>query len=176
MAGASFLPPCSMGAGPSAPAGHLLYPTPSLFLFHAGQPTLPSPPAGSPSSFPLLSHGRGRASHGAKQQLHFPLPRPAPSSALCSAAAAPFDLARPHAIAPVRLSAASVNLICAAMPVQKQQPRRLRATRCFVLRSEQHAGMPAGCLLFWAALSSSLFTPGETTSIIVRFRIGIIFL
>jgi hypothetical protein len=26
---------------------------------------LPSPPAGSPSSFPLLSHGRARASHGA---------------------------------------------------------------------------------------------------------------
>jgi hypothetical protein len=44
MAWASFLPPCSMGAGPSAPAGHLLYATPSLFLFHAGQPA-PLPPS-----------------------------------------------------------------------------------------------------------------------------------
>jgi hypothetical protein len=40
-----------------------------------------------------------------------------------------------------------------------QQPRRLRATRCFVLRSEQHAKMPVGCLLFCAAPISSSFTP-----------------
>jgi hypothetical protein len=41
----------------------------------------------------------------------------------------------------------------------EQQLRRLRAARCFALRSEQHVGMPAGCLLFCAAPSSSSFTP-----------------
>jgi hypothetical protein len=46
----------------------------------------------------------------------------------------------------------------------------------FVKPSGQHTGMPAGCLLFCVAPTSSSFTPGETATILVRFHIGVVFL
>jgi hypothetical protein len=36
--------------------------------------------------------------------------------------------------------------------------------------------MLTGCLMFYAALTPTSFTPGETTMILVRFHIGVVFL
>jgi hypothetical protein len=45
-----------------------------------------------------------------------------------------------------------------------------------VLRSEQHVGMPTGCLLFCAAPSSSSFAPVRPRRLLLDFRIDVIFL
>jgi hypothetical protein len=59
---------------------------------------------------------------------------------------------------------------------KRQQPRRLRATRCFVLRSEQHAVMPAGGLLFLRSPIVVVVHPGGTVVLLVRFRIDVVFM
>jgi hypothetical protein len=45
-----------------------------------------------------------------------------------------------------------------------------------VLRSEPHAVVPTGCLLFLRSPVVVVVHPGETTTILIRFRIGVIFI
>jgi hypothetical protein len=59
---------------------------------------------------------------------------------------------------PLGQAAVASKLPAPSFSSREQQPRRLRSTRCFVLRSEQHAGMPVRCLLFCAVPTSSSFT------------------
>jgi hypothetical protein len=44
------------------------------------------------------------------------------------------------------------------------------------LSSEQHAVMPAGGLLFLRSPVVVVVHPGETATLLVRFRIGVIFI
>jgi hypothetical protein len=60
-------------------------------------------------------------------------------------------------------------------PVHSPLPRR-ESSLSRLLRSEQHVGMPAGCLLFLRSPVVVVVHPGETATLLVRFRINIIFL
>jgi hypothetical protein len=68
-------------------------------------------------------------------------------------------------------SRAACSTKCVAAPTA---PRA--AGLLFWLRSEQHAVMPVGGLLFLRSPVVVVVHPGEATSILVRFRIGVIFL
>jgi hypothetical protein len=61
-------------------------------------------------------------------------------------------------------------------PVHSPLPRR-ESSLSRLLRSEQHVGVPAGCLLFFLRSPVVVVVhPGETATLLVRFRIDIIFL
>jgi hypothetical protein len=51
-----------------------------------------------------------------------------------------------------------------------------RCRLAVLLRSEQHAVRPVGGLLFLRSLAAAVVRPGETATLLARFRIDVIFL
>jgi hypothetical protein len=180
-------PPCSMASGPA------LFPHGALPLFFPARPTtraskapvlgdLLPPMAGLFFAAPLSP-----CSLFSAQEARTPLPmalgwpgrQPSPAIFLPWLSSSPAQRPLSHGEQPSSpwswfvTGGRALHVRCFA-----QQPRCLRtlSAYCFVKRSEQHAGMPVGCLLFCAAPTSSSSTPGETATILVRFRIGVVFL
>jgi hypothetical protein len=177
-----------MGASPAPrqPAGSLVSsPWPPCSLIHGAQKI----PAGSPFFFlqpaarPPLSQGISPCEQrflrclqppvapiSLQHPVHFFSPSRFP---LLSKARALFPMAEQPPCSELLLFPSAAQLLHGETPLFLQ-PRHLpllpRCQRCAratcsancpsgVLRSEQHVGMPAGCLLFCAAPSSSSFTP-----------------
>ena len=113
--------------------------------------------------------------------------------------ASPFPLLRSSSAKRRCSCSHGVQVPAPSPPIQKQQPcaeplplllsdvRRVLDEMCsspdgsarcrlaVLLRSEQHAVMPVGGLLFLRSPVVVVVHPGEATSILVRFRVGIIF-
>jgi hypothetical protein len=90
-----------------------------------------------------------------------------------SLACHPLDVLRSHIVA----AHCPSTRIPSVFPIGAAAPTASRAAGLlFWLRSEQHAVMPIGGLLFLRSPVVVVVHPGEATSILVRFRIGIIFL
>jgi hypothetical protein len=191
-------PPCSMGAGPSAPADHLQQHTPSFppIRFSAGSSSFPSAP-----SLPCLSSSSARPlpwrlhlpacplpfflpwpGYYAKQRQQLPWTAPRNSSRARPIFFPPWPKVPPAASSATMASSPRQRappLLCCrtSLPlprslVAQRAPSPTCAASCTL---QQHAVMPAGGLLFLRSPVVVVVHPGETATLLVRFRINDIF-